>query len=212
MTSQNLINAVETSISFAEQGKSKLTSEILEMEGMSGYKNRHFLNNILDRDSVRYLEIGTWKGSTHISALYQNSPEFSLAIDNFSQFDGPREEFEKNCQKFLGKLPNFINGDCFGVNLVSQGVKNINVYFYDGEHSPYNQRRALEDIYPVLADEFVYIVDDWNWETVRQGGNEGIKNTNVEVLYSKEIFTANHSGDRQGWWNGWYIGVLKKRK
>lgn len=211
MTLQNLIEAVKTSIELAEQGKSKLTNDILEMEGMSGYKNRHFLNNILNREGARYLEIGTWKGSTHISALYQNNPEFSIAIDDFSQFDGPKQDFESNCQKFLGKSPNFVNGDCFLINPLDYGISNINVYFYDGEHSPNNQRRALEDFYPYMANEFIYIVDDWNWGTVQHGGNEGIRNTGVEVVYKQEIFTDNHAGDRNGWWNGWYIGVLKKK-
>lgn len=47
---------------------------------------------------VRYMEIGAWKGSTHISALYKNFPEYTIAIDNFSQYEGTLEIFKENCK------------------------------------------------------------------------------------------------------------------
>ncbi len=211
MNASELINAVETSLVLAEQEKSKLTDEILAMEGMSGNKNRHFLNNLLNRDGVRYLEIGTWKGSTLVASHYHNKPEFSTAIDDFSQFNGPKDEFEANCTRFLGGVPKFINAGCFDIKPAEHGITGINMYFYDGEHSPNSQRMALQDYYPYMADEFVFIVDDWNWGTVQSGTNEGLQNTEAEVLYKKEIFTDNQAGDRAGWWNGWGIFVLKKK-
>ncbi len=211
MNSSELINAIETSIELAEQGKSKLTEEILAMEGMSGNKSRHFLNNLLNRGEVRYLEIGTWKGSTLVASHYLNSIQYSIAIDNFSQYGGPREEFKENCKKFLGKVPNFIDGDCFLIDPVKYDISDINIYFYDGEHSSESQRKALQHYYSQVCNEFVFMVDDWNWESVQLGTNQAIQHTGAEVLYKKEIFTDNHAGDRAGWWNGWGIFVLKKK-
>src|SRR2546426_12350592 len=76
------------SIFAAERGDSKLTSEILGLAGFSSPRMRHFLNNVCSFPSVNYLEIGTWKGSTLLSASYLNSGQFT-GIDNFSQFGDP---------------------------------------------------------------------------------------------------------------------------
>ena len=62
---------------------------------MSGKKTRHFYNNICSMKNSRYLEIGTWKGSTLCSAMCNNKMK-CVAIDNWSQFNGPKNEFLKN--------------------------------------------------------------------------------------------------------------------
>ena len=79
-----LIQKVEYSISNAERGISSLASEILKLEGMSSPKVRHLLNNLCALPGARYLEIGSYKGSTWISALYNNSSTLisSTSIDN----------------------------------------------------------------------------------------------------------------------------------
>ena len=38
---------IENAFHNAENGVSKITTEIIEMEGMSGTKTRHFYNNLL---------------------------------------------------------------------------------------------------------------------------------------------------------------------
>ena len=60
--------------------------------GMSSAKVRHFFNNLckqmgFERD-VRYLEIGTWAGSTLLSFIHKNQSviSYASAIDNFTQF------------------------------------------------------------------------------------------------------------------------------
>ena len=83
---------VERAFENAEKGESKITQEIIDMEGMSGIKTRHFYNNLLNRDDARYLEIGTWKGSSICSAMCGNKAK-AVCIDNWSQFGGPKTEF-----------------------------------------------------------------------------------------------------------------------
>ena len=41
-------NLVETAFKNAENNISKITNDIISMEGMSGTKTRHFYNNLLD--------------------------------------------------------------------------------------------------------------------------------------------------------------------
>ena len=213
MNAQELINAMDDSIRLADSGSSKLSGAVLAMEGMSGAKNRHFLNNLMSHAGVRYLEIGTWKGSTLVSSLYKNSPEFSLAIDNFSQFGSPRDDFHANCTAFLGTTPNFLDADCFTLDPKTvSGLSNINVYFYDGEHSPQSQCGALAHYLPVLADEFIFIVDDWNWSSVRGGTQDGIAGSNLEIVHKWEhIGPDDGTRDVDGWWNGLFVAVMKKK-
>ena len=46
---------VETSFQNAEKNISKITSDIIDMDGMSGTKTRHFYNNLLNAEDARYL-------------------------------------------------------------------------------------------------------------------------------------------------------------
>ena len=50
----------------------------------------------------------------------------------------------------------------------------VNFYLYDGEHSHESQRKALTHFYPMLDDVFIFVVDDYTWETARSGTQEGI--------------------------------------
>ena len=70
---EQLINHVNLSVENSNNNISKLTSEILSMDGMTGIKTRHLYNNICSLDGANYLEIGTWMGSSFISAFYENN-------------------------------------------------------------------------------------------------------------------------------------------
>ena len=62
------IEFIEKCIKDAEEYRSKLIPQVLELHGMSGHKIKHFLNNILSSSHVNYLEIGAYKGATFASA------------------------------------------------------------------------------------------------------------------------------------------------
>ena len=68
----------------------KIPDWIKFMSGMSGKKYRYFINNFVSlTDNPRYLEIGSWTGSTVCSALYGNTAK-AVCIDNWITF--PEEE------------------------------------------------------------------------------------------------------------------------
>src|SRR5579864_9299188 len=98
---QTLISHVQKSIELAEKGISKLNLAILNIHGMSSPIIRHFLNNICSLTGANYLEIGCWKGSTLVAAGYHNPLQDIIAIDNWSQFDGPKAEFQQNVHTYL---------------------------------------------------------------------------------------------------------------
>jgi hypothetical protein len=207
---EEMIAHVKWSLEQAETGVSHLDPKILEIDGMSSPKIRHFLNNLGAFPNVSYLEIGCWKGSTLISSLYGNQTVAAVAIDNWSEFGEPKEEFAANISQFLP--PNqvlFINGDCFEINVKNTFSKRVNVYFYDGEHSYSNQYRAFSYFNSIFEDVFIAIVDDWNWERVQGGTRLAFHDLGYQVLYEK-FFLTPRNGDTSSWWNGFYIAVLRK--
>lgn len=185
--------------------KSKLTDEILKLEGMSSNKVRHLLNNLCSAEGTRYLEVGCWKGSTLVSALYGNNVDKAVAIDNFSEFGGPKEELHQNIQNHIKDANlTFIEGSFENIKLP---VSDFNIYFYDGEHSAKSQEDALTLLYPYLADQFIYIVDDWNHGPAREGTEAGL--ARYKVLKKVEL-PANYNGDRDNYWNGIGLFLLQK--
>jgi len=206
---------IEHAFHSAELGKSQITEEILAMEGMTGKKTRHFYNQLLNMEGARYLEIGTWKGSSSCSAMCGNSAKV-LCIDNWSEFGGPKDDFLRNFEKYKGNNDAmFIESDCFAVD--TKYLPIFNVYMYDGNHTHDSHYRALMHYINNLDDIFIFIVVDWNWEDVRNGTYESIKKLNLEIMYEKEIrLTSDNTHTplpiaSETWWNGIYVAILKKR-
>jgi hypothetical protein len=165
-------------------------------------------------NDARYLEIGTWKGSSVCSAMYKNKAKV-VCIDNWSQFGGPKNEFLHNFTKFKGENDaTFIEGDCFKLDIST--LSKFNIYLYDGNHTAVSHYLALSHYYNCMDDIFIFIVDDWNWAYVRDGTKYSIKELNLKILYEKEIrltFDESHTPEqlaKDTWWNGLYIAILQK--
>ena len=205
---------IETAFRNAENNISKNTNDIINMEGMSGTKTRHFYNNLLNTEDSRYLEIGTWKGSSVCSAMCGNKAKV-VCIDNWSEFGGPKSEFLVNFEKFKGENEaTFIENDCYKVDVSK--LPKFNIYMYDGNHTNENHYKALLHYYNCLDDVFIFIVDDWNWKDVRDGTLNSIQKLKLKILYEKEIrltWDNSHTPQPQAkdtWWNGLYVAILKK--
>lgn len=215
----------------AENEKSKLITPIFQINGMSSAKVRCLLNNLLNIDNVKYLEIGMWRGSTLISALYGNNPKTVVGIDNFSEFVlphptsqewlfltdiqerrhpvHPRDELFHNLQEFLppeNKI-SILEGGCFNEELLKKcgELSPFNIYFYDGNHSYESQKRAMTEYVKFMDKTFIIIVDDWNASDASKGTLDGLAECGVKIIHKVEKFT-NFNCDRETWWNG--IGVL----
>lgn len=204
---------VETAFQNAENNISKITNDIINMEGMSGTKTRHFYNNLLNTEDARYLEIGTWKGSSVCSAMCGNKAKV-ICIDNWSEFGGPKTEFLANFEKFKGENDaTFIENDCYKVDV--SVLPKFNIYMYDGNHTTESHYNALLHYYDCLDDVFIYIVDDWNWKDVRDGTFNSIQKLNLKILYEKEVRSNSELHwiiGKDTWWNGIYVAILQKIK
>ena len=56
---------------------------------------------------------------------------------------------------------------------------------------------------------FVFIVDDYNWEYVREWTLKSIELCNLKIKYKKEIITDDN--DKNYFWNGVSIFILIKQ-
>jgi len=204
MSAELYIEHVKKAAGDAQDGISKCTPDVLALDGMSGAMTRHFYNNLLNMEGVRYLEVGTWKGSSTCSAMVGNNADVTC-IDNWSEFGGPKEDFLNNIEKFQGvNRLEVIEKNAFETDL--SGCK-FNVYLYDGHHSAESQEKALTHFIDAMDDVFIFVVDDWDWQDSKTGTYTAIKELGLIVEYE-----MGHSvpGGAHGWWNGSGVFVLRK--
>jgi hypothetical protein len=211
----------------------KLHPHILtHLPGMSGLKYRIFANRLLSNLCFSsYLEIGCYKGSTAISAMYENTSHIKShwLIDDWSDFGGPRSEMLDSWNYFIPQTPcNIIDADCFSFDPIEKGICNVDVYLYDGNHDKEKQYRALTHYYNCFSDTFVLLVDDWFscgageeqkkigrvcGDEVREGTLEAIKDLDLKLHLKLEMPGSGNTdgtGNPLEWWSGCGIFVLSK--
>jgi hypothetical protein len=144
----------------------------------------------------------------------KNNQATVVCIDNWSEFTGPKDEFLVNFNKHNGaNQATFIESDCWSMDV--HQLPKFNIYMYDGAHDHESRHRVLTHYIDCIQDQFIYIVDDWNWAQVREGTRAAIQELQLQVLYEKEIrLSEEESGythDAATWWNGIYMCVLSKQ-
>jgi len=214
---QTLINHAETSFLNAENRTSKLNSDILNINGLSGEKTRHLYNNICSLDGANYLEIGTYKGSSFISAIYKNNIN-ALAVDNWSEFEGPKSEFINNVNHFCkNQSYNFLEKDSFEIedSDVKKYMNSIDIYLYDGCHKLESHTKAITHFKNLFSKYFIVIIDDWrtdgNWHRVQTGTYEGFKNSNIVIHKKIEVITYQEKTGPSEYWNGFGMFVCENK-
>jgi len=209
--SQLVKNAIESSVQ-----KQNLPAHITLIEGMSGKLYREFINNLVRSvPNARYLEIGSWAGSTACAAIHNNTLAITC-IDNWSEWGGPKDAFFANIKKISNKHTqfNFIESDFRDVDYTSIGLYNI--YLFDGPHTYEDQKDGMCLSSAALDNVYILIVDDYNWPDVRRGTHDGIASLGYSILDSVEIRTTENdshptlSGKYSNWHNGYYIAVVSK--
>ena len=194
----------------------KIPEAVRKMQGMSGKKFRYLLNRLVEyTPDARYLEIGSWSGSTACSAVYGNKG-FVTCIDNWEHFGGPREAFIQNVQACINQdiTVNLIENDFRKVDYTQIG--HYNIYMYDGPHALEDQYDGVMIAQPALDNVYTLIVDDWNQANdVQAGTHQALKELGHRVLASIEIITASDanisiSHEQSDWHNGYFLAVIEK--
>jgi len=215
------ITALRLAIENADQLKSELPGEQYQVPALTSLRIRHLLNSI-GKLGTKYMEIGVHKGGTFTASVSNNSNLTEIvAIDSFAsdendyektvnEYGKARPEFEHWANKFLPKESSFklIVSDSFQVDL-NEVPKDIDVYLYDGDHSEEYQRKALTYFKDNLADEFIFLCDDFGWGDVQKGTRKGIEDAGYIILFEQYMASKN-SHDNDSWWNGFYVALLKK--
>ena len=184
------------------------------MSGISGRKYRLFINNLIEAiPDPRYLEVGVWQVDPMRGHLWQSRSR-EPAIDNWSLFGEPSTTFFRNLERFKGPdaAVDFLEADFRDVDFAALGT--FNVYFFDGPHTAQDQYDGLVSALPALEEQFVLIVDDWNWAQVREGTSSAIRDAHLSIDFQIDVRTTmddthpNVSGPDSSWHNGYLIAVV----
>jgi len=211
-------NHVNTAVAKSILGMGKLPSSILSLEGMSSHGNRLLLNNLCEMGG-NFLEIGSWKGSTFISALYKNPMCKGTSIDNHQEFKDcefrtSAEELEANCKFNLVNSESYklITADCFKDSITLPNLYDI--YFYDGYHSYEDQYKAIKHYYTALKPIFYFICDDYSIDRVEKGTKDAFRDMNIQVITDYKLFGNQliPSSTKRGFWNGIYVALCVKKE
>ena len=177
-----------------------------EVPGLARENNLALLNLAagLLPEGESYVEIGTFRGTSLVSAMLGNDGDF-VAVDDFSFRDGTREQLEANLRRFDLEPPTILAGAAF--ELIPGGAldgKRAGVYYYDNGHEYEQQLEALRMIEPHLADRALVLVDDTDWERVSSATRAWLDEQPRANLVL-EIAGGERGND--AWWKGmWAIG------
>lgn len=209
MTATALIAHLEDSLARAERRESRLAPDgapTMSVGGFLGLQGRHLLNNLGSRDGLRYLEVGVLHGASLISAAHGNRIH-ATGIDNFSQFDGDAAAVRLALSQFPGESAvQLLEADCWTVDPAALGP--VDVFYYDGDHSAESTARSFTYFRPALAEAAILLIDDYSWEAVRHGVQEGLRRAGLRVEYERELTCS--PGDGATWWNGLWAAVVSK--
>jgi hypothetical protein len=201
----------------AMASRGRLREEAFWIDGFSGRKFRLFMNNLIGEMSApRYLEIGLFHGASFCPAIYGNRVA-AVGVDNWTEYGGTPDRFHENLAKFKPATADveILQKDFRTVDYGA--MRDMNVLFYDGSHSQQDQYDGVLIPQPAMADEYVLIVDDWNWEQVRVGTLDALRDAGARVDYQIEVRTSfgrEHlplvHGSQSEWHNGCLIAAVAK--
>jgi len=220
MTTEQKIEAIKEAIEKANNFQSNLRQEAFEVPFLGSLKIRALLNN-LGGVATHIADIGCHKSGSLCSMLYgNNNIKSATAIDSWES-DATNEDkaypvFLQYTNRFKPSTTelNVIVSDCWEVDLTMVANK-IDLYSYDAGHSRSDQRDALIYYKDILADEFVYLCDDWQYQEVKEGTIEGIMQGGYQILFQQELLNPEGYTEDQHlnmhWWRGYAVFLLRKK-
>ena len=212
-----LVSAVDTNVRAAYGAEIDPESGFYRIAGMSGKRYRYFLHNLIATLApTTYLEVGAWLGAGVCAAANGNRVT-STVVDNWQGW------WEQWKPYFYSTIEHFRTDEA-EIRIIENDFRTVDyttigqheVFMFDGPHEKQDQYDGITLALPALTDQFVLIVDDWNWPSARQGTLQAIVDNGLSPLYQHEIRTTSddthavHCGPRSDWHNGVSIWVLGK--
>lgn len=214
---RGLTPLLEQALEAATSPSPPVAPAVRALEGMSGQRYRALIGALVARlPGARYLEVGSWRGSTACAALHGNRA-YGLCIDNWSLFKGPKDEFLETMQAVAGAPATWehLEADFRAVDYAHLG--SFDIYLFDGPHGRQDQHDGVTLAQPALAETHVLVVDDWNWAEVRMGTLEALRDLSGVIHACLEVRTTldgTHGeprGQDSDWHNGYFVAVVGKR-
>jgi hypothetical protein len=189
-----------------------------DIQGLTSQRVKSLLN-ILGKGSKRYLEIGTHNGATFYSVVDGNTIEAN-ACDIWKDDVQPLDSIlkvEKNSFDTFNENINKIDSSKASIRihkkpmmeLDTKELKDIDLFFYDGDHSYKDTYNSIKKFYPCFANETILVFDDANWDGVVTAVSDALNTLPVDIVFEKLILNDQESPTQ--WWNGLYIIVLNKQ-
>ena len=183
-------------------------ARILErIEGLACANNLALLNLAasLVEPGECYLEIGSFKGASLVSAMLGNEDREFAALDSFALAGGSRPQLEATLRSFGLEPPEILEGDVF--ELIHGGAlegRRVGACYWDLLHQYEPQLAGLRALEPHLAPGALVIVDDSDWPGVERALPEYL----AGQPRARSLVTID--GDRRGqpwWWEGMAVLV-----
>ena len=218
MEQHPFVDMILESINASACGVSNFDESTFDISGLSSNRVRHLLNSLCSNEGIKYLEIGSYLGSTFCAAIEGNELE-AYAVDNWATDNlqpaeneteieiASYQDFRENAKRYKGDSKvRIINADC--KNLVPEDLNSkVNLVFYDGDHSYDGQLESLQTIKDLVEDTFILILDDANFAGVVESAEQFVRQNNFSILFEQKLLNAIES-DRM-WWNGLHILLLQ---
>jgi len=199
----NLNSIVEQSLNLAVNCYRSLSDASIGMNGMSGYKYRYFINNLMKQLSTpKYLEVGVMAGSSLCSAIDGVYGVEALGIDNFSTSISTVSQVEAAVAAVTlsDSTVSIMDKDFLTVNFAGRGP--FNVYLYDIGREQSNYELSVVQASAALANELIFIVGDWDHA---YGGVDSELNTGIRASIAQAGYTIKYHADVQS--GGYYESV-----
>jgi hypothetical protein len=183
-------------------------SPIFRLPRMSTMSVAMVINWLVERlpADVAYVNVGVWYGFSLLAGMLGNADRHIIGIDNFSEFDSPRNACLETFALYRSDNHQFFDLDYkkfFGRR--SSGP--IGLYHYDGSHSYKDQLESLCLAEPYFSDGCIIVVDDTNWGEPREAVHDFIKGRHKE--YSMLVDARTASNAHPTFWNG--LLIFQKR-
>ena len=182
------------------QDTSRFEAILEDVPGLAKPNNLALLN-VAARclgDGESYVEVGTYHGTSLISAHAGNDGDF-VALDNWSLGDGSRDQLEANLARYELDAT-LLEGDAF--ETLRSGKlegRSVGVYYYDNGHEYEQQLDGMRLAEPYLADGALVIVDDTDWERVERAVDDYL----AAQPQATEIWRVDGKDrGRPEWWEG----------
>lgn len=214
--------AVKEAFQDAMALRGNLSDGAYAVPGFSGRKFRLFMNNLVAQvENPSYLEIGVYHGASFCSAMAGNKLRI-VGIDNWlgnwDNYDGDRAIFDRHLSNFVTPDTDvtIMQGDFRHAEYAR--MEKFNIMFYDGSHAEKDQYDGVYLPSSAMQDNYILVVDDWNWAHVRKGTHDALRDLMLDIEYSVEVRTSFAGetfpvihGQNSEWHNGMIAAVISRR-